>query len=100
MLNESLSRRSFLGLEGRHVFITGASGAIGGEAVREFLGGCPFFLARLGHLILSHPEDLLGLRDGKTGGTTLGTVPTFRVFSLIVRSSILLLWNAFEFEYL
>lgn len=35
---ETLSRRSFLGLEGQHVFITGAAGAIGGEAVREFLG--------------------------------------------------------------
>jgi hypothetical protein len=38
---ESLSSRSFLGLEKCHVFITGASGAIGGEAVREFLGGYP-----------------------------------------------------------
>ncbi|CAI7611322.1 hypothetical protein N7533_010223 [Penicillium manginii] len=38
---ESLSSRSFLGLEKCHVFITGASGAIGGEAVREFLDhGC------------------------------------------------------------
>jgi hypothetical protein len=38
MSTESLPRRSFLGLEGQHVFITGAAGAIGGEAVREFLG--------------------------------------------------------------
>lgn len=30
-----------MGLEKCHVFITGASGAIGGEAVREFLGGYP-----------------------------------------------------------
>jgi len=37
MSTESL-RHSFLGLEGLHVFITGAAGAIGGEAVREFLG--------------------------------------------------------------
>lgn len=29
---------SFLGLEGLHVFITGAAGGIGKEAVREFLG--------------------------------------------------------------
>lgn len=41
MSNESCSRRSFLGLEKCHVFISGASGAIGGEAVREFLDqGC------------------------------------------------------------
>lgn len=38
MSPETPSRRSFLGLEGQHVFITGAAGAIGGEAVREFLG--------------------------------------------------------------
>ena len=38
MPNESCSRRSFLGLENCHVFVSGASGAIGGEAVREFLG--------------------------------------------------------------
>jgi len=32
---------SFLGLEGLHVFITGAAGGIGGQAVKEFLGqGC------------------------------------------------------------
>ena len=29
---------SFLGLEGYHVFITGAAGGIGGQAVKEFLG--------------------------------------------------------------
>lgn len=29
---------SFLGLEGLHVFITGAAGGIGSQAVREFLG--------------------------------------------------------------
>jgi FlaA1/EpsC-like NDP-sugar epimerase len=29
---------SFLGLEGFHVFITGAAGGIGGQAVKEFLG--------------------------------------------------------------
>jgi NAD(P)-dependent dehydrogenase (short-subunit alcohol dehydrogenase family) len=28
---------SFLGLEGLHVFITGAAGGIGGAAVKEFL---------------------------------------------------------------
>lgn len=28
---------SFLGLEGHHVFVTGAAGGIGSEAVREFL---------------------------------------------------------------
>ena len=28
---------SFLALEGYHVFITGAAGGIGSEAVREFL---------------------------------------------------------------
>lgn len=28
---------SFLGLEGYHVFITGAAGGIGGQAVKEFL---------------------------------------------------------------
>ncbi|KAJ5711997.1 hypothetical protein N7488_006153 [Penicillium malachiteum] len=41
MPDESLSRRSFLGLDNQHVFITGAAGPIGGEAVREFLDhGC------------------------------------------------------------
>ena len=29
---------SFLGLEGLHVFITGAAGGIGSQAVQEFLG--------------------------------------------------------------
>lgn len=29
---------SFLGLEGLHVFITGAAGGIGSEVVKEFLG--------------------------------------------------------------
>jgi NAD(P)-dependent dehydrogenase (short-subunit alcohol dehydrogenase family) len=29
---------SFLGLEGYHVFISGATGGIGGQAVKEFLG--------------------------------------------------------------
>lgn len=29
---------SFLGLEGLHVFVTGAAGGIGGQAVQEFLG--------------------------------------------------------------
>lgn len=38
MSSEMVARRSFLGLEGQHVFITGAAGAIGGGAVREFLG--------------------------------------------------------------
>ncbi|KAJ6111117.1 hypothetical protein N7486_003352 [Penicillium sp. IBT 16267x] len=41
MSSESVSQQSFLGLAGRHVFITGAAGAIGSEAVREFLDhGC------------------------------------------------------------
>lgn len=31
---------SFLGLEGYHVFVTGAAGGIGGQAVKEFLGEC------------------------------------------------------------
>lgn len=31
---------SFLGLEGLHVFITGAAGGIGGQAVKSFLGMC------------------------------------------------------------
>jgi NAD(P)-dependent dehydrogenase (short-subunit alcohol dehydrogenase family) len=30
---------SFLGIEGYHVFVTGAAGGIGQEAVKEFLGG-------------------------------------------------------------
>ncbi len=29
---------SFLGLEGLHIFVTGAAGGIGGQAVQEFLG--------------------------------------------------------------
>lgn len=29
---------SFLGLEGLHVFVTGAAGGIGSEVVQEFLG--------------------------------------------------------------
>lgn len=32
------STMSFLGIEGYHVFITGAAGGIGQEAVKEFLG--------------------------------------------------------------
>jgi hypothetical protein len=31
---------SFLGLEGLHVFVTGAAGGIGQRAVQEFLGRC------------------------------------------------------------
>ena len=38
---------SFLGLEGYHVFITGAAGGIGGQAVKEFLG--MFYLDQLFH---------------------------------------------------
>lgn len=38
MAFETLSRRSFLGVEGQHVFVAGAASAIGAEAVREFLG--------------------------------------------------------------
>ena len=34
----SCAKMSFLGLEGLHVFITGAAGGIGGQAVQEFLG--------------------------------------------------------------
>jgi len=29
---------SFLGLEGYHVFVTGAAGGIGSQVVKEFLG--------------------------------------------------------------
>ena len=29
---------SFLGLEGRHAFITGGAGGVGGAAAKEFLG--------------------------------------------------------------
>jgi NAD(P)-dependent dehydrogenase (short-subunit alcohol dehydrogenase family) len=32
-----MSSSSFLGLEDLHVFITGAAGGIGSEAVKEFL---------------------------------------------------------------
>jgi hypothetical protein len=35
---------SFLGLEGLHVFVTGAAGGIGGQAVKEFLGIYSFLL--------------------------------------------------------
>jgi FlaA1/EpsC-like NDP-sugar epimerase len=34
----SETSRSFLGLEGLHVFVTGGGGGIGGAAVKEFLG--------------------------------------------------------------
>lgn len=43
------SKPSFLGLDGLHVFVTGAAGGIGSQAVREFLGKClyvwPVYLA-------------------------------------------------------
>lgn len=35
---------SFLGLKGYHVFVTGAAGGIGSQAVKEFLGMGPRFL--------------------------------------------------------
>lgn len=37
MSSGMLSRHSFLGLDGKRVFIAGAAGTIGGEAVHEFL---------------------------------------------------------------
>lgn len=52
MSTESLPRRSFLGLEGQHVFITGAAGAIGGEAVREFLGVFNSLVACVPHFVI------------------------------------------------
>jgi FlaA1/EpsC-like NDP-sugar epimerase len=33
-----MSQISFLGLEGRHVFITGGAGGVGSAAAKEFLG--------------------------------------------------------------
>ena len=36
-------KMSFLGLEGLHVFVTGAAGGIGSQAVQEFLGMYVFF---------------------------------------------------------
>lgn len=38
MSGKSLASPTFLGLEDLHVFITGAAGGIGKQAVREFLG--------------------------------------------------------------
>jgi NAD(P)-dependent dehydrogenase (short-subunit alcohol dehydrogenase family) len=38
---------SFLGLEGLHVFVTGAAGGIGSRAVQEFLGKLNFHSCRL-----------------------------------------------------
>lgn len=38
MSSETVATRSFLGLEGLHVFVTGAAGGIGRCAVQEFLG--------------------------------------------------------------
>ncbi|KAJ5673534.1 hypothetical protein N7507_002661 [Penicillium longicatenatum] len=41
MSTKSFSQQSFLGLEGRHVFITGTAGTVGAETIREFLAqGC------------------------------------------------------------
>lgn len=33
-----MDKTTFLAINGRHVFITGAAGSIGSQAVREFLG--------------------------------------------------------------
>jgi hypothetical protein len=38
MSGQSTASSAFLGLEGLHVFITGAASGIGRQAVREFLG--------------------------------------------------------------
>ena len=46
---------SFLGLEGLHVFVTGAAGGIGSEVVREFLS----MFAEAFHSMLRHSSCLL-----------------------------------------
>jgi NAD(P)-dependent dehydrogenase (short-subunit alcohol dehydrogenase family) len=38
---------SFLGIEGCHVFVTGAAGGVGGAAVKEFLGTSALILPML-----------------------------------------------------
>ena len=38
VVNMDETAQSFLGIEGLHVFITGARGGIGSAAVKEFLG--------------------------------------------------------------
>lgn len=50
MLNLPSSIMSFLGLEGLHVFVTGAAGGIGREVVREFLS----MFAEAIHSMLRH----------------------------------------------
>ncbi|KAJ5166807.1 Peptidoglycan deacetylase [Penicillium canariense] len=48
---------AFLGIEGYHVFITGAAGGIGQEAVKEFLGqGCKVTGHDLRHVPAPSPE--------------------------------------------
>ncbi len=59
---------SFLGLEGLHVFITGAAGGIASAAVKEFLGKVQI-LSKKQHLmaVLSCRESRYSFRP-KTGG--------------------------------
>jgi hypothetical protein len=42
-LLQTKPRMDFLGIQGYHVLITGAAGAIGQETVKEFLGKAGFF---------------------------------------------------------
>jgi len=46
---------SFLGLEGLHVFITGAAGGIGSRAVQEFLGRYKYMKTQVRLMTSSQP---------------------------------------------
>jgi NAD(P)-dependent dehydrogenase (short-subunit alcohol dehydrogenase family) len=49
---------SFLGLEGYHVFVTGAAGGIGSQAVKEFLGEFSELLRSQVHQLSAHAKFL------------------------------------------
>jgi uncharacterized protein YbjT (DUF2867 family) len=61
---------SFLGLEGLHVFVTGAAGGIGGQAVREFLS--EFYAVRI-------PTSKIARRKVSTWEFPLGQVLNDRI---------------------
>ena len=64
---------SFLALEGLHVFITGAAGGIGSQAVQEFLGMYVFTTPSL-RIVINAYKHAVQIKDATSQPTTTGPV--------------------------